>query len=74
MITDSRILAWRIPWTEEPVGLQSMGSQRVRHARMRFTQSFHATCCSLSRPLLLFLECLSRHGKHRDQVQDSQRF
>ena len=27
----SRILAWRIPWTKEPDGLQSMGSQRVRH-------------------------------------------
>ena len=26
------ILAWRIPWTEEPGGLQSMGSQRVRHS------------------------------------------
>ena len=26
-----RILAWRIPWTEEPVGVQSMCSQRVRH-------------------------------------------
>ena len=31
MATHSRILAWRIPWTEEPGGLQSMGSQRVRH-------------------------------------------
>ena len=31
MATLSRILAWRIPWTEEPGGLQSMGSQRVRH-------------------------------------------
>ena len=29
MATHSRILAWRIPWTEEPGGLQSMGSQRV---------------------------------------------
>ena len=29
--THSRILAWRIPWTEEPNGLQSMGSQRARH-------------------------------------------
>ena len=28
--TPSSILAWRIPWTEEPGGLQSMGSQRVR--------------------------------------------
>ena len=27
MATHSRILAWRIPWTEEPGGLQSMGSQ-----------------------------------------------
>ena len=27
----SSILAWRIPWTEEPGGLQSMGSHRVRH-------------------------------------------
>ena len=31
MATHSNILAWRIPWTEEPGGLQSMGSQRVRH-------------------------------------------
>ena len=29
--THSTILAWRIPWTEEPGGLQSMGSQRVGH-------------------------------------------
>ena len=29
--THSIILAWRIPWTEEPGKLQSMGSQRVRH-------------------------------------------
>ena len=31
MATHSSVLAWRIPWTEEPGGLQSMGSQRVRH-------------------------------------------
>ena len=31
MATHSSILAWRIPWTEKPGGLQSMGSQRVRH-------------------------------------------
>ena len=31
MATHSSILAWRTPWTEEPGGLQSMGSQRVRH-------------------------------------------
>ena len=31
MDTHSSILAWRIPWTEKPGGLQSMGSQVVRH-------------------------------------------
>ena len=40
MATHSRILAWRILWTEEPGGLQSMGSQRVRH-------DTHRTCAYL---------------------------
>ena len=31
MATHSIILAWRIPWTEEPGGLESMGSQSVGH-------------------------------------------
>ena len=31
MATHSSILAWRIPWTEEPGGLQPMGSQKVGH-------------------------------------------
>ena len=31
MAAHSSILAWRIPWMEEPGGLQSMGSQKVRH-------------------------------------------
>ena len=31
MATHSSILAWEIPWTEEPGGLQSMGLQRVKH-------------------------------------------
>ena len=31
MATHSSILAWRIPWTEEPGGLWSIGSHRVRH-------------------------------------------
>ena len=33
MATHSSILAWRIPWTEEPGGLQSIGSQRVEPDR-----------------------------------------
>ena len=31
MATHSSLLAWKIPWTEEPGGLQAMGSQRVGH-------------------------------------------
>ena len=41
MTTHSSILAWRVPWTEEPGGLQSMGSQRVGHdlpAKRQFNQ------------------------------------
>ena len=33
MAIRSRILAWRIPWTQEPGGLQFIGSHRVRHDR-----------------------------------------
>ena len=35
MATHTSILTWRISWTEEPGGLQSMGSQRVRHNRSK---------------------------------------
>ena len=31
MATHSSILAWEIPWTEKPAGLQSIGLQRIRH-------------------------------------------
>jgi len=37
MATHSSILAWRIPWTEGPDGLQSMGSHRVGHNRSDLT-------------------------------------
>ena len=38
MAIHSSILAWRIPWTEEPGGLQSLGSQRVRHDWARLSK------------------------------------
>ena len=43
MATHPSILAWRIPWTEEPGGLQSMGSQRVRQLtdRQTYTHRVH---------------------------------
>ena len=37
MATHSSILAWKIPWMEEPGGLQSMGSQRVGQLTLHFT-------------------------------------
>ena len=42
MATHSSILAWRISWTEEPGGLHSVGSQRIRHGRVTDTCTF---CC-----------------------------
>ena len=39
MATPSSILAWRIPWTKEPSGLQSMGLQRGGHIEVTFTGS-----------------------------------
>ena len=41
MATHSSILAWRIPWTEEPSGLQSMGSQSHMTEWLRHTQHLH---------------------------------
>ena len=49
MGTHSSILAWRIPWTEEPGGLQSIGSQRIGHdwsdlACMHASARYYAHC------------------------------
>ena len=41
MATHSSILARRIPWTEDPVGPQSMGSQRVGHHRVTKHSTLH---------------------------------
>ena len=42
MATHTSTLAWKIPWTEEPGRLQSMGSIRVRLSGFTFTFPFHA--------------------------------
>ena len=48
MATHSSTLAWKIPWTEEPGGLQSMGSQRVGHDWETKLSNFHTyTACTL---------------------------
>ena len=57
MATHSSILAWKIPWTEEPGRLQSMGSQRVGHDQVtkqqvrdfqRFLDNDHNMACMIS--------------------------
>ena len=45
MATHSSILGWRIPWTQEPGGLQFIGLQRVRHGKRL---SMHASISSVS--------------------------
>ena len=47
MATHSSILAWRIPWTEEPGGLQSMGSQRVRQHWVTNTIPLYYILCNI---------------------------
>ena len=59
MATHSSILAWRTPWTEEPGGLQSMGSQRAWHNWATFT-SLHFHLTSLH---CLFQKTMSPGGK-----------
>ena len=66
-VTDSRILAWRMQrrgqrslWGYSPWGRKGSDTPEC----VSLSHSFHATRCSLSIPLLVFLECLSRHGRH----------
>ena len=69
--THSRILAWEIPWTEEPGGLPSMGSARVRQDRItkhaRTLRSVHKRRLSLPPHLSIYLlvpVCLSPSLPH----------
>ena len=61
MATHSSILVWRIPWTEEPGGLQSMGSHRVGYDGATKPPS------SLAPWEPPVQRALSRHGKWRDE-------
>ena len=49
--TQSSILAWRIPWTEEPDGLQYMGSQRVGQDRAAFPFSKNEAGDKIKNPI-----------------------
>ena len=60
MATHSSVLAWRIPWTEEPGGLQSMELQRLRHDRATFT--LMSLCFKYWSQLTTLIEWLSNHA------------
>jgi len=51
MVTRSSILAWKIPWTEEPGRLQSMGSQRVEHDLATEVSEVTQSCPTLCDPM-----------------------
>ena len=57
MAAHSSILAWKIPWTEEPGWLQSMGSQRVRHD---WVSSLHFLCNIDNEPYICLVSISSR--------------
>ena len=59
MATHSSILAWRIPWTEEPGRLQSMGSQRVGHDSAT-SLSFYIPWASLVAQMLKNLPAMQK--------------
>ena len=52
MATKSCILAWEIPWTEEPCGLQSLGSERGRHDLVTKQQQWRQNPHTVQTPLL----------------------
>ena len=47
MATHSSVLAWRIPWTEKPGRLQSMGSHRVGHDSSDLAAAAYSLCCTV---------------------------
>ena len=59
MKTHSIILAWRILWTEEPCGLESMGSQRLDMTEATSHAHTHTHCLSIVRICLNLLEDLN---------------
>ena len=70
MATHSSTLAWRIPWTEEPGGLQSMGWQRVGHAwatSLHFIVDLPSLLCSKMTQLYTYrrVYILFHYGSHR---------
>ena len=68
MATHSTALAWKIPWTEEPGGLQSMGLQRVGHdwRDLALGLSIFVTTCPIGNHLRQFLVSIYKPPNPRD--------
>ena len=54
MTTHSSILAWKVPWTEDPGGLQSMGSQRVGHDKYAYINLNNLIKVNIKNPIDVF--------------------
>ena len=63
MATHRSVLAWEIPWTEEPGGPRSMGSQRAGQSRTRPSDSAHMHFFSLSHPCSFLSLVLGEMGE-----------
>ena len=76
MASQFSLLAWRIPWMEEPAGLQSTGSQRVRHDRSMLARTHNShiaggTVAEAEAPILCPPDVKSRlTGKDPDAGKD----
>ena len=68
MATHSSILAWKILWTEEPGGLQSMESQRVRYNQARMHTHTHMKQKQVTVMKNRFVVAEGEEGKEREGV------
>ena len=68
MATHASVLAWRITWTEEPGGLQSMGLQRVRHNWVTNTHT-HTHTQGIHKQVLKLISKFSKATGYRINMQ-----
>ena len=73
MATHSSILAWKIPWTEEPGGLQSMESQKLHDGACTHTQEDKYHIISLICGIQLFFFFFKQAHRYREQIGGCQR-
>ena len=74
MAAHSSILAWRIPWTEEPGGLQPMGSQGLDIIKLQTKSNGLRKRRSEEEACLKFSQAEGKLGHHRQQSYDERSF